>query len=77
MEQTAEKEATHARTVGNIDENGTPLVTVVADGCWSKRSYRTNYNALSGCAAIVGQVFGEVLFVGVRNKYCTIFSTSR
>lgn len=28
------------------------------------------------CTAIVGQVFGEVLFVGLRNKYCTILSTS-
>jgi len=33
---------------GNVDENGTPLCTVVADGQWSKRSYKTKYNSFSG-----------------------------
>ncbi|KAF8785234.1 hypothetical protein HNY73_010806 [Argiope bruennichi] len=31
-----------------IDSDGIPLSTVVADGCWAKRSYRTNYSSLSG-----------------------------
>jgi len=26
---------------GNVDDDGTPLCTVVADGQWSKRSYKT------------------------------------
>jgi hypothetical protein len=33
---------------GNIDSDGIPMCTVVADGQWSKRSYKTKYNALSG-----------------------------
>lgn len=33
---------------GNIDVDGTPICTVVADGQWSKRSYKTKYDALSG-----------------------------
>jgi len=33
---------------GNVDKNGTPLCTVVADGQWSKRSYKTKYNSFSG-----------------------------
>lgn len=33
---------------GNVDENGTPLCTVVTDGQWSKRSYKTKYNSFSG-----------------------------
>lgn len=36
----------------------------------TKRSYKSNYAALSCAAAIVGRRFGEVLFLGVRNKYC-------
>jgi len=32
----------------NLDTDGTPMCTVIADGQWSKRSYRTKYNAFSG-----------------------------
>lgn len=37
---------------GNIDKDGTPMCTVVADGQWSKRSYKTKYDALSGVVCI-------------------------
>jgi len=30
---------------GNVDKNGVPMCTVIADGQWSKRSYKTKYNA--------------------------------
>jgi hypothetical protein len=33
---------------GDEDENGVPLLTVVADGSWAKRSYKCNYSPLSG-----------------------------
>lgn len=33
---------------GEIDSQGRPTITVIADGAWSQRSYKTNYNALSG-----------------------------
>lgn len=36
---------------GCIDKDGTPMCTVVADGQWSKRSYKTNYDALSGAVS--------------------------
>ncbi|KAF5307214.1 hypothetical protein FQR65_LT00730 [Abscondita terminalis] len=72
MRDAAKKEADYAIQTGNVDENGIPLLTVVADGCWSKRSYKSNYSALSGVAAIVGNHFGEVLYFGVKNKYCKV-----
>jgi len=34
-----------------VTNDGIPLITVVADGTWSKRSYKTNYNALSGAVS--------------------------
>lgn len=40
---------------GDVDQKGRPQIAVIADGAWSKRSYKTNYNALSGV---------------VRNIYC-------
>lgn len=33
---------------GNIDNGGIPMCRVIADGQWSKRSYKTKYDALSG-----------------------------
>lgn len=33
---------------GDIDEDGTPMCPVIADGQWSKRSYKTKYDAFSG-----------------------------
>jgi len=33
---------------GEVDYLGTPKIAVIVDGAWSKRLYRTKYNALSG-----------------------------
>jgi len=41
---------------GDIDVDGTPVITVVANGQWSKRSYRTKYDALSGAVSIKARV---------------------
>ncbi|CAI6373705.1 unnamed protein product [Macrosiphum euphorbiae] len=57
---------------GNVDENGTPLCTVVTDGQWSKRSYKTKYNSFSGAATIIGYNTKKVSFVGIRNRYCSV-----
>jgi len=70
MAEAAQEEADYAKSIGDVDKDGVPLITVVADGCWSKRSYRTNYNAASGAAAIIGNRFGKVLYLGVKNKFC-------
>lgn len=43
-----EEEKKIALECGNVDNDGIPMCTVVADGQWSKRSYRTKYDALSG-----------------------------
>lgn len=70
MDQAAEKERCLALSDGRVSRNGIPIIDVIVDGCYSKRSYKTNYSALSGAGAIIGKRTGEVLFVGVRNKYC-------
>lgn len=52
MQDAAKEEAKKAIENGDINDKGIPLITVIADGAWSKRSYRTNYNALSGVVSI-------------------------
>ncbi|XP_063216833.1 uncharacterized protein LOC134527812 [Bacillus rossius redtenbacheri] len=53
--------------------NGIPVLPVVADGTYAKRSYKTgSYSSLSGMAVIVGFYTREVFFISVRNQYCSI-----
>jgi len=52
MYEAAKIEAELAIAAGEIDIDGTPLVTVVADGSWCKRSYNTMYNSPSGMVNI-------------------------
>lgn len=52
--------------------NGIPYITVIADGSWMKRSYDNAYDSLSDIGAIIGYCTGKILFVGIRNKYCTL-----
>ena len=52
--------------------NGVPAITVVVDAGWSKRSHKHSYNANSGVGVIFGAATKALLFIGVRNKYCSI-----
>lgn len=48
MEKAGKEEKRLALESGNVGKDGIPLITVVADAQWSKRSYNTKYDALSG-----------------------------
>lgn len=37
---------------GHLTPEGTPYITVIADGGWSKRTYGHGYNAASGVVII-------------------------
>lgn len=52
--------------------SGIPYITVVADGSWMKRSCGTVYDSLFSVGAIIGYRTRKVLFVGIRNKFCTV-----
>lgn len=67
-----EEEKDLAEAEGRLNEDGIPLVAVSQDGAYSKRSYGTRYSADSGCAAIVGERTGKVLWGGVKNKNCVL-----
>jgi len=53
MKIAGEEERRLAIENGDIDNNGIPMCTVVADGQWGKRSYKTKYDALSGAVSII------------------------
>ena len=56
----------------NDVHQGVPAVTVVTDGGWSKRSHKHSYNAKSGVAVIFGRETKKLLFLSVRNKFCSV-----
>lgn len=71
----AEEEHNFAVKNGEVANNGVPYITVVPDGAWSKRLYRINYDASTDAtchSCIIGAQTGKLLFLGVRNKYCTL-----
>lgn len=57
MKKAGEEEKKLALESGNVDKDGIPLITVVADGQWSKRSYSTRYDALSGVVSKIKNIF--------------------
>ncbi|KAK3926636.1 Putative pre-16S rRNA nuclease [Frankliniella fusca] len=57
---------------GDICPDEVPWIRVIADGMWSKRSYGSKYDALSGVAFIIGARTKKILFYGVRNKHCYV-----
>lgn len=44
MKNATKEKAELAISSGNVDVDGTPLITVVVDSSWCKRSYKTMYN---------------------------------
>ena len=70
MEEAGREERELAMNRGDYHE-GVPAITVIVDGGWSKRSHRHSYNANSGVGIIIGKETGKILFLGVRNKYCS------
>ncbi|XP_074026881.1 uncharacterized protein isoform X2 [Leptinotarsa decemlineata] len=77
MVEAGQEEAKLARDSGEVDSEGIPFITVVTDGAWCKRSYNVNYDASSGVACIIGYRTGKILYLGVRNKYCTVCARSQ
>lgn len=53
MKEAGIEEARIARERGEVDGEGCPLITVIADGAWSKRSYKNKYDASSGVVSAV------------------------
>lgn len=72
MFDAVEEEKRIAIEKGEVDRDGIPLITVIADGVWNKRSYKANFSSLSGAAVIVGYYTQKVIFMNVRNKYCKV-----
>ena len=51
---------------------GVPAITIIVDGGWSKHLHKHSYNAKSGVGIIIGKVAKKILYLGVRNKYCSV-----
>ena len=56
--------------------NGVLAITVVVDAGWSKCSHKHSYNANFGIGVILGAATKALLFIGIRNKYCSVCAIS-
>ncbi|XP_072390322.1 uncharacterized protein [Diabrotica undecimpunctata] len=72
IEEAGIKERELAVAEGQLDSDGIPWTTVYCDEGWSHRSYGHSYNASSGVAVIIGKFTKKLLYLGVRNKYCSL-----
>lgn len=70
--EAGKEEKALAIEAGDVDVDGIPHISVIVDGAWCKRSYKSNYNASSGVACIIGARTKKILYVGVKNKYCQL-----
>ena len=70
MKQAGIKEHEHAIQQGHYHQ-GIPAITIV-DAGWSKQVHTHTYNALSAVGIIFGYYTAKLLYVGVRNKFCSI-----
>nr|CAD7261536.1 unnamed protein product [Timema shepardi] len=67
MKMAAQEESRLAVQEGAVGVDGVSLITVVADGSWAKRSYRSNFSSLSG-VGVTRQLFPRnELGVGTPN----------
>lgn len=77
MKKAEMEETKLARECGDVDAEGDPTFTVVANGAWSKQSYQTNYSAPFGVRAILGHRTKRILFDGVQNKFCAMCAKTK
>jgi len=73
MKKAGQEESKFAIENGDVDEQGRPLITVIADGAWSKRSYKSNYSALSGVASIFGWNTKNVYLLALKINIALFF----
>lgn len=60
---TAWKEETKlALEKSDIDHQGRPKIAIIADGAWSKWSYKTKYNTLSGVVSNMCKIFSKIKY---------------
>ena len=71
MIEAGKEEKQLAVAAGETDED-VPAIHVIADGGWSMRSHQHRYSAKSGVAVIIGERTNKLLYLGVRNKFCSI-----
>ncbi|KAK4876863.1 hypothetical protein RN001_009369 [Aquatica leii] len=76
MLETGKEEARCAIEAGDF-EDGIPFITVIIDGGWAKRSYGHGFSSLSGVAVIIGKKTGKLLYLGVRNKFCSVCCSNK
>ena len=70
MAEAGKEKKRLAKEKGDYHE-GVLAITEILHGGWSKCH---SYNAKSGVGILIGQATGKLLYIGVRNRYCTAYT---
>jgi hypothetical protein len=73
IKKAGEEELRIATEKGQLDADGNGCIAVAVDGSWAKDGYESN----SGMVVIYGLATGKLLFLTVRNKYCSICASGK
>ncbi|KAJ8883152.1 hypothetical protein PR048_014992 [Dryococelus australis] len=63
MEAAGKEEAVLAIKAGDLCDPGIPIITVITDGDWCKRSFGSNYNALLEVMLVLGKFYLRELYM--------------
>ncbi|XP_063221397.1 uncharacterized protein LOC134530485 isoform X1 [Bacillus rossius redtenbacheri] len=76
MKMAGEEERKIAIQKGHIVD-GVPYITVIGDGGWAKRSYGHGYNSASGVGVLIGAATKKVLFLSIKNAFCSVCARAK
>lgn len=57
MIEAGQEEAALAKKENRLDKDGVPIIPVVVDGSWARRSYKNHYRSLAGVVSITSFFF--------------------
>ena len=77
IDMAGKEELSLAKEHNNMCDDGFPFIKVVIDGGWSKRSHGHSYDAKSGVVIIIGKRTKKPLYIGLRNKFCSVCAHQR
>ena len=71
VKQTGQEKKVNAICKGHYHQ-GIPVITVIIDVGWCKKSHKYSYNVKSGAGIIIGKGTEKILCIGVGKKCCSV-----
>lgn len=77
MKKAASEEARMAIEAGDVSKDGIPVITVIVDASWLKRSFGRQYDSLSSLGVIIGARTGKVLDMELKINFAIVVAKQK